>query len=57
LGVERSEGRGSRVRFGFNGINLFIHKPHPEKELKRYQVKDICDFLESAGVESPQDGE
>jgi hypothetical protein len=42
---------GSRVRFSLNGVSLNIHSPHPQKELKRYQVKDVRTFLVKAGVE------
>jgi hypothetical protein len=42
---------GSRVRFDLNGISLNIHSPHPQKELKRYQVKAVREFLLNAGVD------
>ena len=45
------QGNGSRVRFSLNGVSLNIHSPHPQKELKRYQVKDVRTFLSRAGVE------
>ena len=45
------QGNGSRVRFSLNGVSLNIHSPHPRKELKRYQVKDIRTFLLRAGIE------
>ena len=45
------QGNGSRVRFSLNGVSLNIHSPHPQKELKRYQVKDIRAFLSRAGIE------
>lgn len=35
----------SRVPFSLNGVSLNIHSPHPQKELKRYQVKDLQTFL------------
>ncbi len=41
---------GSRVRFDLNEISLNIHSPHPQKELKRYQVKAVREFLTKAGV-------
>lgn len=44
------QGDGSRVRFSLNEISLNIHSPHPQKELKRYQVKDVRTFLVRAGV-------
>jgi HicA toxin of bacterial toxin-antitoxin, len=45
------QGDGSRVRFDLNEVSLNIHSPHPQKELKRYQVKAIREFLVNAGVE------
>jgi hypothetical protein len=51
LGGTVIQGNGSRVRFDLNNISLNIHSPHPQKELKRYQVKAIRDFLINAGVE------
>jgi hypothetical protein len=31
-------------------VTLNIHSPHPGKELKRYQVKAVRDFLRQAGA-------
>ena len=45
LGGKVIHGDGSRVCFYLNGISLHMHSPHPQKELKRYQVKDLRDFL------------
>jgi hypothetical protein len=45
------QGDGSRVRFDLNDISLNIHSPHPQKELKRYQVKAIRELLIKAGIE------
>ena len=44
------EGNGSRVRFELNGVVASFHRPHPEKEAKRYQVRDTREFLIKAGV-------
>jgi HicA toxin of bacterial toxin-antitoxin, len=44
------EGRGSRVRFECNGQLGTFHRPHPEKEAKRYQIRDARDFLIRIGV-------
>lgn len=48
LGGTVVRGNGSKVRFSLNGVSLNIHSPHPQKELKRYQVKDVRSFLETA---------
>ena len=39
------EGEGSRVQIIFNTRVLRLHKPHSKKELKRYAVEAIRDFL------------
>lgn len=52
LGAEVSEGRGSRLSFVLNNQKLFVHRPHPSKEAKKYQVELFKEFLVSAGVKS-----
>ena len=37
--------------FDLNEISLNIHSPHPQKELKKYQVKAIREFLIKAEIE------
>ena len=44
------EGSGSRVRFEKDGLVSTFHRPHPEKEAKRYQVRAARDFLDLIGV-------
>ncbi len=49
LGFEMSnKGKtgGSRVKFVRNGIPIMLHKPHPRKELLKYQIKQIIEILE-----------
>ena len=50
VGCELVEGNGSRVRFVFEGRVASFHRPHPEKEAKRYQVRDARQFLIEIGV-------
>ena len=50
VGCEVIEGKGSRVRFARDGVVATFHRPHPEKEAKRYQVRDARAFLEKLGV-------
>ena len=38
---------GSRVKFFGNGADIVIHKPHPRKEIKPYQIEQILEILES----------
>jgi hypothetical protein len=50
LGTTVKEGKGARVRFELNGVFAGFHRPHPNKEAKKYQVDDFRAFLENAGV-------
>jgi HicA toxin of bacterial toxin-antitoxin, len=52
LGGEVIEGDGSRVKFALNGIQFFAHRPHPNKEAKKYQINDFREFLEKAGIKN-----
>ncbi len=46
IGAEKIEGRGSRVGFVMgNGLKWEAHKPHPQKEAKKYQVESLRAFL------------
>lgn len=51
VGCDVIEGSGSRVRFQKNGLVASFHRPHPEKEAKRYQVKDAREYLLKLGVQ------
>ena len=51
IGGTATQGDGLRVRFDLNDISLNIHSPHPQKELKKYQIKAIREFLINAGVD------
>ena len=50
VGCRVVEGAGSRVRFECRGIVASFHRPHPQKEAKRYQVRDAREFLVKLGV-------
>lgn len=44
---------GSRVIFSnenHGDILLLLHKPHPQKELKAYQIKQLLEILEQEGL-------
>jgi hypothetical protein len=45
LGAEISERRGSRVAVELHGVTAIFHRPHPQKEARRYLVRDVRDFL------------
>jgi hypothetical protein len=51
LGAEITEGRGSRKRIFLNNIRSVFHRPHPEKETDKGQIKSIRRFLQDAGIE------
>ena len=50
LGGNVIEGDGSRVKFSLNGVQFFAHRPHPNKEAKKYQIESFREFLEMAGI-------
>ena len=42
---------GSRVLFYRDGFPpILLHKPHPQKELKPYQVRQLLEILEQEGL-------
>lgn len=50
LGAAISEGSGSRVRFTINDVTLFVHRPHPQPQAKKYVIRNVRDFLTSLGI-------
>lgn len=52
LGAVVEEGSGSRLSFTIGDSKLFVHRPHPSKEAKKYQVEAIRDFLQLIGVKN-----
>ena len=50
LGATKDERRGSSVTFELNGKTATLHRPHPRKEVNRYQIRDARDFLKRAGI-------
>ncbi len=50
VGCRVIEGNGSRVRFEKEGSIAAFHRPHPTKEAKPYQVRDVRLYLENLGV-------
>ncbi len=51
LGGEVREGAGSRVTFELRGKRLYMHRPHPRREAKRYQVEEVREFLSSLEIQ------
>jgi len=50
LGAERSEGRGSRVRFLLNGVEAVFHRPHPTPATNKGAVASVREYLKLAGI-------
>ncbi len=43
--VREGEGEGSRVVFELRGSRRYLHRPHPGKEAKKYQVEELREWL------------
>ena len=41
---------GSRVLFEKDDTPIHLHKPHPRKELREYQIRDILEILKREGL-------
>jgi len=50
LGGEVREGAVSRVALHLGSLVQHMHRPHPDKEAKKYQVEEIRAWLEQQGV-------
>jgi hypothetical protein len=51
LGGEVREGAGSRVAFELCGMRRYLHRPHPGKEAKKYQVEAVRAWFSEMGVQ------
>lgn len=51
IGCGEIEAKGSGVKFEKDGVVASFHRPHPEKEAKRYRVRDARAYLVRPGVE------
>lgn len=50
LGAKKIEGSGSRVAFVMAGGEKWEqHRPHPNKEARKYQVESVREFLKRLG--------
>ncbi|MEI6153182.1 MAG: type II toxin-antitoxin system HicA family toxin [Deltaproteobacteria bacterium] len=45
LGGDVREGSGSRIAFELKGSRQYLHRPHPGKEAKKYQVEELREWL------------
>lgn len=49
LGGVVREGAGSRVAFELHGSRKYLHRPHPGKDAKKYQVEELREWLKERG--------
>lgn len=48
---DKGKTSGSRIMFVSESHgSILLHKPHPQKELKAYQVKQLIEILEQEGL-------
>jgi len=50
IGGDVREGAGSRVVFEMKGIRRYLHRPHPGKEAKKYQVEELREWFKQLEV-------
>jgi hypothetical protein len=50
IGGDVREGEGSRVVFELKGSRRYLHRPHPGKEVKKYQVEDLREWFRQLEV-------
>jgi hypothetical protein len=50
LGGDVREGAGSRVVFELKGSRQYLHRPHPGKEARKYQVEELREWLRQMEV-------
>lgn len=50
MGYEMRTGNGSRRKFiDVNKNKILLHEPHPQRELKEYQIRNVLEQLEEHG--------
>jgi hypothetical protein len=50
LGGDVREGAGSRIVFELKGSRQYLHRPHPGKEARKYQVEELREWLKELEV-------
>lgn len=50
LGGSSLEREGSRIKIRLRGEQWHCHRPHPGKEVKRYQIEEARELLERLGI-------
>jgi len=52
LGCRIIEGSGSSVTFEKEGKRAHFHRPHPEREVLRYRVRAVREYLATLGIKA-----
>jgi hypothetical protein len=50
IGGDVRESKGSRVVFEMKGVRKYLHRPHPGKEAKKYQVEELREWFKQLEV-------
>ena len=50
LGVEISEGKGSRVRVVLSDVKAVFHRPHPQRMTNKATIRSVRRFLIESGI-------
>ena len=50
LGRDVREGAGSRIVFELKKSRQYLHRPHPGKEAKKYQVEELREWFRQLEV-------
>lgn len=50
LGGDIREGTGSRIVFELKGSRQYLHRPHPGKEAKKYQIEELREWFKQLEV-------
>jgi hypothetical protein len=50
LGGDVREGSGSRIVLELKGSRQYLHRPHPGKDAKKYQVEELREWLRQLEV-------
>jgi len=45
IGGDVREGEGSRIVFEVKGSRRYLHRPHPGKEAKKYQIEELREWF------------
>lgn len=45
IGGDVREGEGSRIVFELKGSRRYLHRPHPGREAKKYQVEELREWF------------